>query len=274
LNSSVKRIASLLFVLPLFVLSFCSSNQESENVRVDSAIQEKSIVDSVKAKKEFSIDSLDYLLGKFNPGKNQVFTEVSLIHGSRKGMYLRKDVYEAFKKMFNAAKIDRIDLKIISATRTFRQQKAIWEAKWEGKKLVGGKDLSKIQDETERAEIILKYSSMPGTSRHHWGTDMDLNDLTNDYFEYGTGAKIYQWLQQNAGTYGFCQPYTSKDSLRPNGYEEEKWHWSYFPVSSKLLTTYLQNITVDQISGFQGSEKAEEIGIIEKYVAGVNQECK
>ncbi|NJK84501.1 MAG: M15 family metallopeptidase [Saprospiraceae bacterium] len=41
----------------------------------------------------------------------------------------------------------------------------------------------------ERALKILKYSSMPGTSRHHWGTDIDLNSFSNSYFEQGEGKK-------------------------------------------------------------------------------------
>ncbi|MFM9004881.1 MAG: D-alanyl-D-alanine carboxypeptidase family protein [Flavobacteriales bacterium] len=40
----------------------------------------------------------------------------------------------------------------------------------------------------------MKFSSMPGTSRHHWGTDIDLNSVEPSYFLSGKGLLIYQWL--------------------------------------------------------------------------------
>jgi LAS superfamily LD-carboxypeptidase LdcB len=112
---------------------------------------------------------------------------------------------------------------------------------------------------------------MPGTSRHHWGTDIDLNSLENSYFEVGEGLKVYQWLLQHAHEFGFCQPYTSKATGR-TGYEEEKWHWSYTPLSVPLLQQYMNTITLEDISGFQGSETAAQLDVINTYVAGVH--CK
>ena len=81
-----------------------------------------------------------------------------------------------------------------------------------------------VPEPVERARMILTYSSMPGTSRHHWGTDMDLNKDNNGYFATGEGLKVYEWLQAHAHEYGFCQPYTPKGPNRPEGYNEEKWH--------------------------------------------------
>jgi LAS superfamily LD-carboxypeptidase LdcB len=114
---------------------------------------------------------------------------------------------------------------------------------------------------------------MPGSSRHHWGTDIDLNDLVNSAFESGHGKKTYEWLSANASKYGFCQPYTFKDDKRPSGYNEEKWHWSFVPVS-KLLTEFAsKNLRDEMITGFQGAEVAKEIGVVEKYVLGINRQC-
>ena len=112
--------------------------------------------------------------------------------------------------MYDAAKKEGITLKIISATRNFATQKIIWEGKWTGKRLHESKEnLAKtIPNPTERAIKILRWSSMPGTSRHHWGTDIDLNKLNNSYFEKGEGLKIYNWLIANASSFGFCQPYS------------------------------------------------------------------
>jgi len=212
----------------------------------------------------------DYLLGKFDPATHSQFVQLKDDHtqGSARGAYLRIETYQAFIKMREAAKKDGVSLVIISATRNFDSQKRIWENKWEGRTLVEGKNLTTIHDKKERARLILLYSSMPTTSRHHWGTDMDLNSLENSYFDSGEGLKIYQWLTTHAAEYGFCQPYTSKKSGR-SGYEEEKWHWSYLPLSSELLKQYKQLITYSDIKGFAGSEVAKAMQVIDKYVEGV-----
>ena len=114
---------------------------------------------------------------------------------------------------------------------------------------------------------------MPGTSRHHWGTDIDINNLKNDYFEKGNGLKEYEWLQKNAARFGFCQPYSPKGEARPYGYNEEKWHWSYLPFAKKLTDQYGLRLKDNSISGFEGAQTATEIGVIEKYVLGINTEC-
>lgn len=219
--------------------------------------------------------SKDYLMGKFVPSKHEDFTTIKTTHASRGGMYLRKDTYEAFQQMYNAALKDGVYLKIISATRPFGHQKRIWEAKWQGKRKVSGRNLPPVvKDPKKRAKLILMYSSMPGTSRHHWGTDIDLNDLNNPYFEKGVGLKIYNWLVEHAGDYGFCQVYSEMGDDRPNGYQEEKWHWSYVPVARQLTNQYQQKITNEDISGFLGSETAVTIDMVSNYVLGINPDCK
>ncbi|MEM9984801.1 MAG: M15 family metallopeptidase, partial [Bacteroidota bacterium] len=174
-----------------------------------------------------------------------------------------------------AAKQDGISLKIVSATRPFNYQKSIWEGKWKGQRLVGGKNLAQtVPDPAERATLILRYSSMPGTSRHHWGTDIDLNNFENRYFEQGQGLKEYQWLQAHAAEYGFCQVYSPKGEDRPYGYEEEKWHWSYRPLADRYLASYLATVTPEMITGFAGSEVVRELAVIERYVNGISPACK
>jgi len=114
---------------------------------------------------------------------------------------------------------------------------------------------------------------MPGSSRHHWGTDIDINALTNEYFEKGKGQKEYDWLVANAASFGFCQPYSPKGDARPYGYNEEKWHWSYLPISKKLSEQYKLRIKNEDIKGFAGAESAPQIDIVNKYVLGINKAC-
>jgi LAS superfamily LD-carboxypeptidase LdcB len=216
----------------------------------------------------------DYLLGRFNPEADNRFEKIPAEYssGSANGGYLRKEVLQAFAKMRQAAKNDGVTLTIVSATRNFQRQKSIWESKWTGKTLVEGQDVSRINDSAARAKIILRFSAMPGTSRHHWGTDMDLNDLEDAYFQTPEGKKVYAWLIANAPKFGFCQPYTSKLNFSRTGYEEEKWHWSYLPLSSELLKQYVQSVDTNDLNGFMGSATAEAIEVIKRYVGGVS--CK
>ena len=207
------------------------------------------------------------LLGKFSPSKHRAFVRIDPQYANRKGLYLRKEAYAAFKKMHVAARKAGVHLVIVSATRNFYAQKSIWERKWTGKRKVKG--LNSQLTDLQKATVILRYSAMPGTSRHHWGTDIDLNHLENDYFAQGKGLKIYQWLRKNASTYGFFQPYTSKAKGR-TGYEEEKWHWSYAKTARQMHAAYQQRVTHQTISGFAGSGTAKKLHVIQHYVNGIS----
>ncbi|MEM1220551.1 MAG: D-alanyl-D-alanine carboxypeptidase family protein, partial [Bacteroidota bacterium] len=131
-----------------------------------------------------------------------------------------------------------------------------------------------IPDAKERALKILEFSSMPGTSRHHWGTDIDFNSFENSYFAQGKGLKEYQWLDQNAARFGFCQTYSEKGESRPTGYNLEKWHWSYLPVAQALTKFAAQHLKDEDIQGFAGAETAPSIGVVERYILGINPACK
>ncbi len=230
---------------------------------------------TIKMKSIFTSVSKDELLGKFEPSSHKSFISIDAKYTSKKNIYLRKECYDAFIKMHNAAKKDNINLIIVSATRNFSSQKYIWESKWNGNRYVEGKNLSKsITDPVKRAKKILEYSSMPGTSRHHWGTDIDINSVSNNYFETKEGSEVYQWLRTNAHQYGFCQPYTQKGAERPSGYEEEPWHWTYTPLSKPYLEAYINQVEYDDIKGFDGWATAEKIDVVKFYVLGIHSSCK
>lgn len=211
-----------------------------------------------------TIVDLNYLLGKFDPAKHQRFVPVEKPYTDRAGMFLRGETYEAFKRMHAAAKKDGVTLRIISSTRTFAQQSAIWNGKW-------AKFAKAAPAPADRSRKILEYSAMPGASRHHWGTDIDLNDLNNPAFEKnGAHAPVYTWLREHAHEYGFCQPYSAG---RPYGYNEERWHWSYMPLSKPFLRQYVRLADDTQLQGFQGAETAREIQVVKHYVLGINHDC-
>ena len=223
-----------------------------------------------------TIPSYAYLTGKFDPAEHPDFVPVADRYTDGDPYLLHEDTYAAFERMHAAALADGVRLKIVSATRNFARQRQIWEAKWRGERLLEGSEKADevYPDPADRARAILRYSSMPGTSRHHWGTDIDLNALTNGYFDDGEGKRIHDWLTANGADYGFCQPYTPKGDDRPTGYEEERWHWSYLPLATQLTDYAATQLKDEDISGFAGAEAAPRIGVVKAYVLGINPACR
>jgi len=201
-----------------------------------------------------------FLLGKIQYSQDERFKKLPSSICTKENAYLLTTVADSLFSMVSAAKKEGIVFKVISASRNFDQQKAIWEKKWLARK-------SQFPNELARAKNILLYSSMPGTSRHHWGTDFDLNSLDPKYFQSSKGKTEYQWLLDNAERFGFYQPYNN-DPQR-TGYNEEKWHWSFFPFGDLFTQAYEQNIQYNDISPFKGCNLAQGLNIIQEYVLGI-----
>ena len=269
------KITPLVIFGLLLLSSACKDDPKPNNNSLNSEVNTSN--KNPKVKMETHLKNLDtnYCMGRFEPKVHPDFDLIPIQYADREGMYLRKDVFIAFRKMFDAAKKEDINLQIRSATRNFNYQKGIWERKWTGTTILSdGTNVAKdLSTSKEKALKILEYSSMPGTSRHHWGTDIDLNAFSNSYFENGEGKLIYDWLLKNAASHGFCQPYTAKGSNRPHGYNEEKWHWTYKPLGSEITAFAKENLKNKMISGFEGAETAEEIDVVGKYVLGINSGC-
>lgn len=183
---------------------------------------------------------------------------------------LEVNTYKAFKKMEAAAKRDGIYLKIVSAYRGFERQKLIWNNKYE-------KFTNDFSLEPEKAiSEIIRFSTVPGTSRHHWGTDIDIIDgnfpdeenvLVSEKFEKdGLFYKVKNWLDNNSENFGFYLTYTNDKNRK--GFEFEPWHYSYKPVSIKyyraLIKTDLKKII--KSLDINGSDYFDE-SFIDTYIA-------
>ena len=260
------------------ILIFASCNSTSSDTNNINSKTKAGLTQKVEKPEPFKYPTYlnqSFLQGYFKPANHPDFVLIPDSLRSGRRMYLQKDVLKAFDKMRNAIAQEGLNIYVISACRTFEAQKRIWRRKWQGHIKLGGTiDASKeFKDPVERAIKILEYSSMPGTSRHHWGTDLDINELNNAYFENGKGKQIYEWMEKYASDFGFCQPYTKIDSLRPYGYQEEKWHWTYMPISRILTKAYKDSIGTHDIRGFLGDAHVKDLDIITKYVLGLNDEC-
>ncbi|HZJ73330.1 MAG TPA: M15 family metallopeptidase [Perlabentimonas sp.] len=260
MKSLIKEHVFLLAVFSILLVTCVNAGDSNPPNGVDNPIQHE----RQNQPKPQPIDTAYYtrlLLGKVQYRNDTSFVLVSPKHSSKQ-IYLEKSTYKAFRLMYGAAKADGVHLLIISGARNFDYQKRIWERKWNARP----NSCSKI----EKAKGTLMFSAMPSTSRHHWGTDFDLNSLENSYFDSGRGLAEYKWLCQNAHRFGFCQVYTNKQQTGRTGYEMEKWHWSYMPLASQYLRLYAQLISNNDISGFPGCELAHELNVINDYVFGVS----
>jgi LAS superfamily LD-carboxypeptidase LdcB len=162
---------------------------------------------------------------------------------------LHAHVAAPFLNLRRAALGDGIDLVPISSFRDFSRQVTIWNAKFSGQRPLldaAGQVLDPGElSASERIEAILLWSALPGASRHHWGTDIDLADgnagppgyqpqLTPQEFApagpltpAGPFAPLAEWLEANAPRFGFFRPFRGVLS----GVQPEPWHFSFAPVA-------------------------------------------
>jgi LAS superfamily LD-carboxypeptidase LdcB len=224
-----------------------------------------------------TVAKVKYLMGEYERAGNlEVFTNKS----DKKTHTLRKETIDALNRMIEAYEYDRDregeskqDIFIVSAHRSYADQKSIWEQKYKGtrkmRESVEGKTPEQI------INLILEYSSAPGTSRHHWGTDFDINVLQNEYYrENGKGAFLYNWLQKKAAKFGFCQPYNDRSTRGNQGYKEEKWHWSYAPIANQLQKDWEESFKNKEITfagKFSGSDLLNDRPL--EYVTSINPDC-
>lgn len=145
----------------------------------------------------------------------------------------------AFCAMQAAALQDGIDLQLVSAYRSFERQQYIWEDKYKRYTTEG-------MSPKDAIERILQYSTIPGTSRHHWGTDIDITDsnapkqkqvlISEKFHNNGPFAALRKWMEKNANKFGFYLVYTN-DASR-TGFSYEPWHYSYLPEAKHYQKQY------------------------------------
>ncbi|MGE6156980.1 M15 family metallopeptidase [Aeromonas media] len=154
----------------------------------------------------------------------------------------------AFNDMQVAAAYEGFNLQAASSWRSFERQLAIWNGKWRGERPLLDADnqpLDALQlDDMERLHAILRWSALPGTSRHHWGTDLDIYDpdclpvgtrLALEPWEYEAGgwfADLGEWLGDHMADFDFFLPY-AKPLDAAQGVAYEPWHISFAPESGE-----------------------------------------
>jgi len=137
------------------------------------------------------------------------------------------------------------DMRVASGFRSFERQLVIWNDKACGLRPVMDAEGHTINmeslDDNEKMLAILRWSALPGASRHHWGTDVDIYDasrLPGDYQlqltieeTQGSGPCVdfHRWLTDELQQHSqdFFRPYIAgAGSILP-----EPWHLSYAPLA-------------------------------------------
>ncbi len=199
---------------------------------------------------------------------------------------LHRAAVRPFLAMREAAARAGFDLVPVSSYRDFGHQRAIWNSKFRGERPARDRngrlvDMAALPPGV-RVDTILLWSALPGASRHHWGTDVDIADgrvmaagykpqlEVAEYRRGGPFAGLSTWLGAHMRRFGFYRPYTR----RGRGVQPEPWHLSYAPVAHRALGRMTAALLADAITG-AGVDGEEEIlsrlhGIRERYVLDVD----
>jgi LAS superfamily LD-carboxypeptidase LdcB len=186
-----------------------------------------------------------------------------------KGINLRKEAHAAFVDMQEAAQADGIVIKIVSSYRSFTKQASIFEKKYH---LYTDDEGMEPMDAIDK---IIEYSTIPGTSRHHWGTDIDIIDgnhktkgdvlVPGKFTSGGPFEDLKKWMDAHSEECGFYLVYTNDPNRK--GFKYEPWHYSYAPLSVPMLTTFRRKNILQLLEKeeFAGSEHFTT-GFVNSYI--------
>ncbi len=166
--------------------------------------------------------------------------------------FIHYQILKDFLRLQKDAAEDGFDLQIVSAFRDYERQLSIWNMKATGQRQLLDEQERPLEfSELSPREIvfaILRWSAIPGCSRHHWGTDIDVFDgktqkiedvrLTqSETLDHGPASELHKWLDDritsNKG-YGFYRPYATERG----GVSPERWHLSHHSLSRRYFEAY------------------------------------
>ncbi|KAA1186364.1 M15 family metallopeptidase [Photorhabdus heterorhabditis] len=169
---------------------------------------------------------------------------------------LQPEAAKAFLSMQQAAASAGFNLQPASTFRDFQRQQTIWNGKFRGKRPVLDENSQPMDitplTEGELCKAILRWSALPGASRHHWGTELDIYDPTMlpenqklqlepwEYEKDGYFEPLTHWLTENMAHFGFYRPFVGN-----SGIAYEPWHISYRPLSEQLEKLLTEQILLD-----------------------------
>lgn len=90
----------------------------------------------------------------------------------------------------------------------------------------------------------LKLRSVPGFSRHHWGTDIDVIGTIEGWQPGEQLSVLLPFFRDAAAQFGFYNPFAAgrfSEVDRPH-YDPEPWHISFYPLAELLRGHWLATI--------------------------------
>ena len=158
---------------------------------------------------------------------------------------IHADALEPFESLSDQLRVYGYQMEIVSSYRSFDRQLAIFRAKVNGERDVldsTGKILD-ISEMSDKALLfaILRWSALPGLSRHHFGSDIDVFDagqqdrtsvelVPAEVEGNGPSSAMHSALDgliESHASFSFYRPYQND----VGGIAPERWHLSYQPVS-------------------------------------------
>lgn len=146
------------------------------------------------------------------------------------------ECWRAFEALQARAAEAGFDLQAASGYRSFDRQLMIWNAKAGGERVVHDDDNCPIHmhdlDDVDKVCAILRFSALPGASRHHWGTDLDVFDAAAMPEDYRLQLSPQEVAED--GMFGPCTPgsmsglprATPRASIAPTIQTAAVWRWS------------------------------------------------
>lgn len=142
-------------------------------------------------------------------------------------------IYPELQEMFNDARAQGYGLFVREGYRTQEEQQQLMDEKIEAYENEG-------KSKSEAKKLAEQWVAIPGTSEHQLGIAVDINADTTK----SSSDDVYNWLAENAHTYGFIKRYPS-NKTDITGVINEPWHYRYVgkEAASKI---YSQGICLEE----------------------------
>ena len=142
-------------------------------------------------------------------------------------------IYPELQEMFNDARAQGYGLFVREGYRTQEEQQQLMDEKIEAYENEG-------KSKSEAKKLAEQWVAIPGTSEHQLGIAVDINADTTK----SSSDDVYNWLAENAHTYGFIKRYPS-NKTDITVVINEPWHYRYVgkEAASKI---YSQGICLEE----------------------------
>lgn len=152
---------------------------------------------------------------------------------TNQGLYFKRDAYDAYITMLDAANKEGIDFLICSTYRSYDTQYSIYH----------------YHIDNYGLDYTNTVSAYPGRSEHHTGWAVDITsaamgyDLLESFIDLPEG----KWINEHCHEYGFIIRYP-KDKTHITGYSYEPWHLRYVGVdaATEIMT---KGLTLEEYLG-------------------------